>query len=555
MASRTDALKQSFTAFCILLWIHLGLKGLTRIQKDIAAFLQDGPRRRMVKAFRGVGKSWLTAAYVLWRLFRNPEERILVVSASKERADAFSVFVRRLIEEVPWLRHLKPRPGQRDSVVSFDVGPASAHQAPSVKSVGITGQLAGSRATIIVADDVETPSNSLTQLMRDRLSEMVKEFDAVLVPDGEIIYLGTDQTEESLYKRLPERGYTVRVWPARFPKAAKVADYGDSLAPVIHELRESSSEWAPTDPERFDNEDLLEREASYGRAGFALQFMLDPSLSDQERYPLKIRDLIVTALTPEEGPLRLAWGAGRDNIIEDLQAVGLVGDRWHAPLKRSTIEWAPYTAGVMYVDPSGRGSDETGYAVVKHLHGKLYLTRAGGLSGGYDETTLETICRIAKEQQLRLVQVEPNFGDGMFRQLLQPVMQRIHPGCAVEDAEWSKGQKEVRIIDTLEPVLMQHKLIVCRSVIEADLNAKRDNQLFYQLTRLTRERGSLRHDDRVEALAGAVHFWLDTMSRDEEQAYRDHKQEALDAELAKFMEEATGRKPKGPLWAIARGRQ
>ena len=44
----------------------------------------------------------------------------------------------------------------------------------------------------------------------------------------------------------------------------------------------------PTDTLRFSDFDLLEREASYGGSGFALQFMLDTRLSDAQRYPLKV---------------------------------------------------------------------------------------------------------------------------------------------------------------------------------------------------------------------------------------------------------------------------
>jgi hypothetical protein len=95
----------------------------------------------VIEAFRGIGKSWLTAAYVCWLLWKNPQHKILVVSASKDRADAFSIFVKRLIETIPELAHLKPRGDQRNSNLAFDVGPATPDQSPSVKSVGITGQL------------------------------------------------------------------------------------------------------------------------------------------------------------------------------------------------------------------------------------------------------------------------------------------------------------------------------------------------------------------------------------------------------------------------------
>ena len=102
-----------------------------------------------------------------------------------------------------------------------------------MKSVGISGHLAGSRADVIVADDIEVPNNSMTQGMRDKLSEAVKEFDAILKPDGRIIYLGTPQNQESLYNKLPDRGYKVSIWPARYPNTDQTVGYGSKLARLI----------------------------------------------------------------------------------------------------------------------------------------------------------------------------------------------------------------------------------------------------------------------------------------------------------------------------------
>lgn len=166
-------LKESFTFFLAHIWKHLALPDPTWIQRDIGDYLQHGPERLIIMAFRGVGKSFVTSAFVLWLLYRNPQLKIMVVSASKERADAFSTFTRRLIDEVPILNKLAPRAEQRDSKIAFDVGPASPDHSPSLKSVGITGQITGSRADVIIADDVEVLNNSATQGARDKLSEMV----------------------------------------------------------------------------------------------------------------------------------------------------------------------------------------------------------------------------------------------------------------------------------------------------------------------------------------------------------------------------------------------
>ena len=311
--------------FAYLVWQQLNLPEPTPVQYDICQYLQHGPKRSIIQAFRGVGKSFLTSAYVLWVLLNDPQKKILVVSASKERADAFSTFVKRLINEMPLLAHLKPKEGQRDSVISFDVGPAIADHSPSVKSVGITGQLTGSRADIIVADDIETPGNSATQMMRDKLSELVKEFDSVLKPldSSRIIYLGTPQLEMSLYNALAERGYETRIWPALYPEIQKVPSYQGKLAPKVTQALEKDSGLAgqPTDPRRFSEEDLLERKASYGRAGFALQFMLDTSLSDADRYPLKVQDLIVMNLNPTMAHTKVVWAAAPELCINDLPNV------------------------------------------------------------------------------------------------------------------------------------------------------------------------------------------------------------------------------------------
>jgi hypothetical protein len=290
-----------FRNFLYLVWKHLNLPNPTPVQYDIADFLQTAPRRSIIQAFRGVGKSYVTSAYVVHKLLMDPDIKIMVVSASKERADSFSTFTQRLITELPMTQHLVAKGDQRWSKIAFDVAPAMASHSPSVKSVGITGQLTGSRADIIIADDVEVPSNTQTNAMREKLSELVKEFDAVLKPDGRILYLGTPQCEDSLYVALQDRGYVARIWPARYPSIEKInKSYQERFAPfLLDKLQEDEElEGHSTDPQRFDDEDLLERELSYGRSGFALQFQLDTSLSDTERYPLKLADLICMSVDP-----------------------------------------------------------------------------------------------------------------------------------------------------------------------------------------------------------------------------------------------------------------
>ena len=554
---RTAAVLGDFRNFLFLTWRQLGLPDPTPVQYDMALFLQkayegsdDTGKRILIEAFRGVGKSWITSAFVCWCLLKNPQLKFLVVSASKERSDGFTTFTKRLIKELPILQHLKgdPSKGHRDSAIAFDVGPSGADHAPSVKSVGITGQITGSRADIIIADDIETPKNSLTQYQRDHLSELVKEFDSVLKPGGVIAYLGTPQTEMSLYNALPERGYTPCIWPARYPNRTQIDSYGEKLASWILNAvtQDPSLEGTSTDPERFDDLDLAEREASYGRSGFALQFMLDTSLADSDRYPLKLSDLVVMDLDTEHAPVKVTWGSSPQQALEDVPNVGLSGDRIHGPMHISD-EWAPYTGAVLAIDPAGRGGDETGYAVVKILHGRLFVLANGGLKDGYSPENLHFLARLARDHRVTDIIAESNFGDGMFSSLMQPILRQYYP-CAIEEVR-STQRKELRIIDTLEPVMNQHRLVMDKQVLKDDAEVDvRDYSLGFQMTRLTKDKDSIRHDDRLDALAMAVSFWLQHMSRDEEEAAEEWRQEQFDKMLEEFEEHVLGQTTQADNW-------
>lgn len=535
-----ERMKKSFIMFLFVLWRALNLPKPTKCQIDMSKAIANGTERRFIlQAFRGIGKSFITCAFVVWKLWGNPDLKFLIVSASKERADANSIFIKRIIELLPFLHELKPRAGQRDSALAFDVGPAKPDHSPSVKSVGITGQLTGSRADILIADDVEVPNNSGTQAARDHLGELVKEFDAILKPGGTIIYLGTPQTEMTLYRELEGRGYVTTIWPARYPVDQKDWEsYGPRLAPMLQRELEDDPRlfWAPTDPIRFDDTDLRERELSYGKGGFALQFMLNPNLSDAEKYPLKLRDFIVGTFAMDRGPTMLTWMPNGTNEVKGVPLVGLKGDRFHRyeQVGQST---AMYQQKILVIDPSGRGKDETGYAVLYQLNGYIFVMDIGGFRGGYEDTTLQALANIAKIYKVNEVVIEGNFGDGMYVKLIAPVIAATFP-CAVTEVK-SKGQKEMRICDVLEPVLGSHKLIIQENLIDKDyrtaLNADGTTDTkysaLYQLTRITRERGSLAHDDRLDALAIGVQFFVESMEKDSKVGEQEMMQEFLEAQM------------------------
>ena len=524
MNQKTDTvearLEASFPLFLSLVWKSLDLPRPTRAQLAIAEYLQNGPKRLQISAFRGLGKSWIAAAFVLWTLWNDIDKKILVVSASKQRADDFTIFTQKCIQEFEWLSHMRPQnDDQRWSRVSFDVAGCRPAQSPSVKSVGITGQITGSRADLIVFDDVEVPANSATDMMREKLLQLVTEGESVLTPkkDSRIVFLGTPQTTFTIYRTLRERNYRPMVWPARYPKS--LVGYEEILAPQllsdIDERGLDSIAWQPTDT-RFSEINLLEREQSMSRSNFMLQFMLDTSLSDSLKFPLKLSDFSVMPLDPGKGPSDVVWGADKETLL-DMPAVALPGDRWHRP--KSTIDYVPYNQTIIAVDPSGRGKDETVAVVLSQINGFIFVRDMLATQDGYSDTTLCGILRLAGKYNASVCLIESNFGDGAIMELMKKHAQEMKVGMMFEEVR-ATTRKEDRIIDTLEPVLNQHRIIIDQKLIDWDYRSNPEmapeerlpRMLMYQLTRMCREKGAVKHDDRVDALALGVKYFQDVLA-------------------------------------------
>ena len=537
-------LQQDFKLFLQALWAELGLPSPTRAQYAIADYLQNGPKRLQVQAFRGVGKSWITGAFVLWTLFNDPERKVMIISASKERADNMSIFLQKLIIDTPWLKHLQPKSDDsRWSRISFDVN-CSPHQAPSVKSVGITGQLTGSRADLMILDDVEVPGNSLTEFMREKLLQLCTEAESILTPksDSRIMYLGTPQTTFTIYRRLAERNYRPLVWPARYPRQDKLSKYEGILAPEIQEdVDMGAEEWAPTD-DRFSHEDLIEREASMGRSNFMLQFQLDTTLSDAQKFPLKMADLVITSVNPTTAPEDIIWCSDPSKVIRDAPTVGLPGDYFYSPMQL-VGEWSSYDETICSVDPSGRGTDETAAAFLSQRNGLIYLHEMSAYRDGYSDSTLLDILAKCRTYGVTSLVIETNFGDGIVGELFKKHLINTKQNINIEEVR-ANVRKEDRIIDSLEPVLNQHRLIVDRGVIDWDYASNKDSpaeerllyMLFYQMSRMCRDKRAVKHDDRLDCLAQGVKYFTDALSISAQDQIRLRKSEEWDNMLAEFLD-------------------
>ena len=543
-ATAEDRLRASFPLFLALVWKSLDLPRPTRAQIAIATYLQNGPKRLQISAFRGLGKSWIAAAFALWILYRDKDKKIMVVSASKQRADDFTIFCQKCLIEIPWLQHLTPKDDdQRWSRVSFDVYGCRPAQSPSVKSVGITGQITGSRADVILFDDVEVPSNSATDMMREKLLQLVTEGESVLTPreDSRIVFLGTPQTTFTIYRTLRERNYLPMVWPARYPKT--LVGYEDILAPELQaDIDKQGLEalaWKPTDT-RFSELNLLEREQSMSRSNFMLQFQLDTSLSDAQKFPLKIADIIALPLDGNVGPSSLVWRTDKSTLL-DLPCVALPGDRWYGP--QETGPSVPFGETIVAVDPSGRGKDETVALVLSQINGNLFLREIYASQDGYSDKTLCGILRMAGKFKATKVLIESNFGDGLVMEVMKKHAIEMKVGVEFEEVR-STTRKEDRIIDTMEPVLNQHRLVVDSRLVTWDYQSNHDmapeerlpRMLMYQLTRMCREKGAVKHDDRLDCLSLGVKYFQDVMAISQKDALVQENRERWNRMLTAFID-------------------
>lgn len=530
---------------------------LTAMQRDISEFMQYGDRLRMIMAQRGEAKSTLAALYAVWRLIHRPSTRVLVVSGGEKQASEVATLIIRLIMTWDILEYLRPdkQSGDRVSIEAFDVHFAlkGLDKSPSVACIGITANLQGKRADILIADDIETTKNGLTVTQRSQLLQLSKEFSSICT-HGDILYLGTPQTKDSIYNTLPGRGFIVRIWPGRFPTQEELPKYGDRLAPYVADRIKRNKDLQngggldgtkgkPTDTGRYTETDLCEKELDQGPEGFQLQYMLDTTLSDAARQQLRLSDFIVANYTDDRLPEISVYQSSQQYQVE------LPGD-FPIPLTKMyhpvpiACDFIPRKDVMMYIDPAGGGSDELAFGVSCAIGPYIHVLDCGGLKGGLTGKNPEKIIQVARELDVGTILVESNMGHGLFEITLRAEFEKAGMGHVGIRGEYSTGQKERRIIDSLVAPMQRHRVIVHQRVFQSDTEYNKQHSIdkraqysvWYQLSNITTDRNSLPHDDRCEAFAGCVRYWKGVLAVDENRASEARKL----SEAREFMQNPMG---------------
>lgn len=542
----------TFNRFLIVMMKVLGYS-TTQLQLDIGAFLEFGPKDLMVQAQRGQAKTTVTALFAIWYLIHHPKGSVLVVSAGGKQANEISTLIVKLIMNSDILECMRPNANKNDrqSVEAFDINYnlRGVQKSPSVACTGITGNLQGKRATLLIADDVESYKLARTATMREQLMQNCRDF-ASIVQDaaGRIVYLGTPQTDSSIYNQLPQMGFAVRIWPGRFPTAEQMDNYGSNLAPYIRgqidldpDLQTGGgldgSQGQPTDPQLMPEESLQAKEMKQGPAFFQLQHMLSTKLSDALRYPLKPINLVVMRLG-DELPMNVVRGMSHDHVRD--YTAGSLKVQLTTPQYVSQ-DVAKSTVRHMRIDPAGGGKngDETGYAVTEHLNGTVFGRAVGGVPGGFDDKDLKELAQIVKKWNPQILDIEKNFGFGAFKQVFAPYLVKVGWEGAINET-FESTNKEQRIIDILEPIMGRGSLVLDESIVLDDwastmrhpMDKRQTYCLMQQIAKITRDSGCLVHDDRLDAFAGSVGFWIKQLNQDSHDKEAEARAAILAAKMA-----------------------
>lgn len=458
--------KASFAEF-VWIWNEAQGQATPALHRRMARWLEARAKGResglLLMAFRGSGKSTLVGLFSAWLLARKPETRILVLAADLALARKMVRNVKRVVERHPLTKGLKPKNRDQWASDQFTIVRRRELRDPSMLAKGVGANVTGSRADVVICDDVEVPNTSDSAPKRADLRARLHELDYVLTPGGLQLYVGT-----------PHSFYTIYAKEAR-AEAGETKPFLEGFARLELAVLDNKgrSRW----PERFPLERIASLKRRTGHNKFESQMMLRPvNIADGRLDPERLR-LYEHALDYREGN-----GEARLFIGERRMASASC---WWDPSFGSPEKGDASVIAAVFTDEEG------GY----WLHRVAYLTHDPKLVESEDEAT--QLCRqaadFAAQLHLPAIHLEGN-GIGKFLPgLLRREIKRLGLRVAVVETQ-SKRAKESRIVDAFDAVLAAGALSAHRAVWETP---------FIREMREWRPGGKGK-DDGLDAVAGCL---------------------------------------------------
>jgi len=417
-----------------------------RIAHWLAACWQSGDTRLLLMAFRSCGKSTIVGLFAAWLLWRVPALRILVLAADATLAGKMVRQTKRIIERHPLTTALRPERADQWAADRFTINRPAEWRDPSMMAMGIGANITGSRADMIICDDVEVPNTCDTAEKRASLRERLAELSFVLVPGGTQLFVGTPHSHETIYDVTYLEGYK------------------DLRVPLLD--TRGMSVW----PERFGMADIAKLKRSGGPRRFAAQMML-------EAQPITDSRLNADALHWYDDAITYSEAQGRPTLhIGDVRMV------------QASAWWDPAFGG---------GGDGSVVAVVYgDTTGRYWLHRVAYLRidprSELDEATQQCrmVAALCRELHLSSLTIEIN-GIGRF---LPAILRRELSGIAAVTEVSNTRPKDIRIIEAFDAVLAARALHVHASIKSTGFVDEMRNWVPSGRNR----------DDGLDAVAGAL---------------------------------------------------
>jgi hypothetical protein len=443
---------------------HLGTPELHRRVLDwLEVALRAEDRRLLLMAFRGAGKSTLVGLFCAWQLYRAPDTRILVLAADHALATRMVATVRRIVGRHPLCTTLLPDHAEGSWASDrFTVARPAVLRDASMMAAGISGNITGARAEMIICDDVEVAGNCDTPAKREDLRERLTEAEFVLVPGGTMLFVGTPHCADSLYAEDGDR--------------PPLAGYRRLVLPLLD--REGHSAW----PERFSDEEVAKLRTRVGPLAFRRQMLLEPVAEEAARL-----DPALIAPYAAEPDYREANGRGVLTLMGTRLVSG--GGWWDPAFGRPGSGTKPgqgdaSVVAATYADATGR----------HYLHRVAYVTHDPGAADDPATQQCRAVAAIARDLLLPVMRIETNGIGAFLPGLLRQELSRAGVTCAVKEMT-SRIPKEQRILGALDPVLAARRLSAHDSVFR---------------TRFPQEMAAWRpgtpgqYDDALDAVAGCI---------------------------------------------------
>ena len=436
-----------------------------KIHYDLARWLEqawkNGDRRLLLMAFRSFGKSTIVGLFVAWLLLLNPNLRILVLAAESTLARKMVRSTRKIIEKHPLTRSLLPDSPDQWASDRFTVKRPRELRDPSVMAAGVTMNITGARADVIIYDDVEVPNTSDTADKRENLRERLGESNFILTPNGTQLFVGTPHHYFSIYANEPRTEIgEEEIYLSHFKRYVQ---------PILDS--NNNSVW----PEQFNNEAIKLLRQQSGPNKFAAQMMLQPVNVKDSRLDVSKLNFYDDDLEYSEAQQQAVLNLMDQKIIS--------ASAWWDPAFGS-VKGDNSVLAIIFTDEAGH----------HYLHHIEYIKLTEKDEGNEARAQCKIIAGLAKKYHLPAIALETNGIGKMLPSLLREELATQKIPCAVLEQHNTRN-KETRILEAFDVVLAARALSVHESVKQTPFLLE---MMDWQPTK------SGGHDDGLDAVAGAL---------------------------------------------------